>query len=325
MKVTLDLSRLLQEGAISHAEHDRLLAMGRRDDSLVLVNVLIGFGVIAVAAGAVALIPSAIAGAVLGALLMAAGIAVAQVGPSRWGVLSTICILVASLLLGAGVVLLSQGVVAMDNRAAPPLLPLWAAFVLVSVLFAGCACLARSALLASLAVLMLFAALGGSTYYDAATYGLQVTQPFGTVVLFAALALAAHLLSRTLAPAWERLAVIVARTALVLVNLGFWIGSLWGDELKRLGKHAHGGVSAGTFAVTWALALIGAAVWAGSTGRRWVLNLAAVFGGIHFYTQWFERVGANPASLLFGGLLVLGGAVLLWRLNQLPAVRGNPA
>jgi iron complex transport system permease protein len=319
MKVTLDLTRLLDEGRLTQEEHDRLAVLGRQDTGLVLVNVLVGFGVIAVALGTVALVPSALVGAIIGGILMATGVTLRLSGPPRWAVLSTICILIASLLLGAGLILLSQGVATFEDiNGAHILMPLALAFVLVAVLFGGCAVLARSGLLASLAVLMLFAALGGSSFYDAATYGLQVTEPFATVVLFGALALAAHMLSRRLRPQWERLATIVARTALFLANLGFWIGSLWGDDLDWLVRGPQFTISAHVFAVAWALLLVGTGLWGGRTDRRWVLNLAAVFGGIHFYTQWFEWVGATPGSVLLGGLVLLVCAILLWRLNHGP-------
>lgn len=317
MKVTLDLSRLLADGTITREEHDRLAVLGRRDTAMVLVNVLVGFGVVAVALGTVALVPSALAGAIIGGMLMAAGVTLTLAGPQRWTVLATICILIAALLLGAGLILLSQGVATFDDVSnAHVVMPLALALVLVALLFGFCAALARSGLLASLAVLLLFAALGGSSYYEAATYGLQVSQPFATVVLFSALALAAHLLSRRLAPQWERLATIVARVALFLANLGFWIGSLWGDDLDWLVHGPDFTISPHDFAVAWALLLLGTAVWAGRTDRRWVLNLVAVFGGIHFYTQWFEWVGATPGSLLLGGLILLVSAILLWRLNS---------
>jgi iron complex transport system permease protein len=65
--------------------------------------------------------------------------------------------------------------------------------------------------------------------------------------------------------------------------------------------------------------LVGTAIWAGRVDRRWVLNLAAAFGGIHFYTQWFETVGASPGSLLLGGMILLVCAVLLWRSNLKPS------
>lgn len=43
------------------------------------------------------LIPSALAGAVIGDTLMAIGVTLSLTGPPRWFVLSTICILIAAL------------------------------------------------------------------------------------------------------------------------------------------------------------------------------------------------------------------------------------
>ncbi len=324
MKVTLDLTRLLDAGAITPDEYERLAGLGRQDTSLVLANVLVGFGVVAISLGTVALVPSALAGVIIGGILMAAGVTLKLIGPARWTVISTICILIASLLLGVGLVLLSQGVVSFDDvHGTHILMPLAFAFVLVAALFGGCAALARSGLLASLAVLMLFAALGGTSYYDAATYGLQVAEPLATVVLFSTLALVAHVLSGGLAPQWERLATIIARVALFLANLGFWIGSLWGDGLDWLAHRRQFAISAQGFAVVWALLLLGTGLWAGRTDRRWVLNLVAVFGGIHFYTQWFDYMGATPGSLLLGGIVLLLCAIPLWRLNR--SIDATPA
>ena len=49
------------------------------------------------------------------------------------------------------------------------------------------------------------------------------------------------------------------------------------------------------------------------SNRRWVVNAAAVFGAIHFYTQWFEYLGPNPLSVLGGGILLIGfGFALRW-------------
>jgi iron complex transport system permease protein len=62
--------------------------------------------------------------------------------------------------------------------------------------------------------------------------------------------------------------------------------------------------------------LLAVAAWAVKANRRFVVNLAAVFGVIHFYTQWFERLGATPMSVLVGGVLVLVFAVVAWKLNS---------
>ena len=259
MKVTLDLTRLLLDGAITQAEHDRLAQLGHRETGQVFVNILVGFGVVAVSAGTLLLLPSAVVAAGLGAVLMAVGIGLVLAGRVRWGLLANICILVA-------------------------------------LLFAAASLVAQSALLASLAVLVIFSALGSSTFYSHASYGLAVTQPLATVVLFTVVALGCYALSRVVRGDWERLALAAARTALFLVNLGFWIGSLWGDSLDFLAHPPAAGVPADVFAVVWAVALLGVAVWAARANRRFVVNLAAVFGGIHFYTQWFERLGCGPAE-----------------------------
>ena len=170
----------------------------------------------------------------------------------------------------------------------------------------------------TLAVLVLFTVLGSSSSYGHAFYELQVRQPLATVVTFSALALAVHAASRAVAWEWARLLTIVARTSLFLVNLGFWVGSLWGDDLNWLHR-PDARIPDAVFALTWAAGLVGVGVWAGRTDRRWVLNLATVFAGIHFYTQWFEHLGATPGTVLLAGLAMLGFAVFLWRVNQRPA------
>jgi iron complex transport system permease protein len=45
-------------------------------------------------------------------------------------------------------------------------------------------------------------------------------------------------------------------------------------------------------------------------------QLPAVFGAIHFYTQWFERLGPGPLSFIIGGLLMLAFALGLWAFNK---------
>ena len=68
-------------------------------------------------------------------------------------------------------------------------------------------------------------------------------------------------------------------------------------------------------------------MWAARENRRWVVNLAAIFLAIHFYTPWFERLGAKPLTVLLAGLLALCFAVGLWRFNRtlLDSGRYSPA
>ncbi len=178
----------------------------------------------------------------------------------------------------------------------------------------------------ALAVLAGSACLGARTGYSHALYSLAIFEPTLTVVLFSTVALIAYQASQRLSADYERLAITAARTSLLLINFGFWIGSLWGDPLMLLRSMNTRDTSltvmtktvipATVFSILWAVALLGAGIWAVRVNRRWLVNLVAVFAGIHFYTQWFERLGATPLSVLFGGLVMLAGAFLLWMLNR---------
>jgi iron complex transport system permease protein len=315
MKVVLDLSRLVREGKISQEEFDRLSRLAAQDTGSLAVNILIGLGVVAVSAGLVALLMNEIAVAAIGTVVLAAGLAFTYAGAKQWQVLATICLLVGALMLAGGIVALGNGDLA--------------SLLIATAILTASGVAGRSSLLVALAVLALSGCLGASTSYWHATYELTVTEPTLTIVLFSGLALATYLASRRIGGAYEPLALTASRVSLFLVNFGFWIGSLWGDPLllaRMFLNHDTSiltGRTAGSFMlppmvfiVGWAVALLAVAVWAVKANRRWVVNLAAVFGAIHFYTQWFERLGATPLSVLVGGVLVLGFAIAAWKLNR---------
>ena len=92
MKVTVDIDKLLREGRISPAEHARLKSSAAADTGSLALNLLLGFGVIATAVGAMVLLHSAPASVVLGVVMGAAGISVSQQSKS-WGVLGSILLL----------------------------------------------------------------------------------------------------------------------------------------------------------------------------------------------------------------------------------------
>jgi hypothetical protein len=67
------------------------------------------------------------------------------------------------------------------------------------------------------------------------------------------------------------------------------------------------------------VALIAVGVWGVKSGRRWVVNIAAIFGGIHFYTQWFSILGANAISVLLAGVILIAIAMGLRAFNKASA------
>ncbi len=308
MKVTLDLTALLEQGKISQGEFDRLRALALQDTGSLAFNILLGFGVAAVSLGAVALVPTPLTAAVVGAAVFAFGLALVLSRSAHWGLLAQIC-------LGVGALMLASGIIALDGGSLRALL-------VVTVLLAAASIAARSGLLMVAAVLAAASCLGASTGYWHATYELSITEPTLTILLFSLLALASYTVSKQLKSDYERLALIAARTSVFLVNFGFWVGSLWGDRLLLLrGTDSDAEMPAivlppWQFAVGWALALVATGVWATRAGRRWVVNVVAVFGAIHFYTQWFDKLGPSALAFLLGGLVMLAFALALWTFNR---------
>lgn len=311
MKITLDLGKLVEDGMLTPAEAARLQGLAAEDTGSLGINILIGFGVVAVSVGAIALVPTPLAGTFVGLLLFAVGFALMRMQARQWALLSQICIVIGALIAAAGAIVLGDGSVS--------------TMLLVSLGLGAAAVLARSSLLMVAAVLPLAASLGTRTAYWHATYAFAMYEPTLTIVVFSALALAVYHLSKQLTADYARLALAAARTCVFLVNFGFWGGSLRGDDLWLLRRALHVGPPVRTFVavipdwafvIGWALALIGVGAWGAAANRRWVVNVAAVFAAIHFYTQWFERLGATPLSVLMGGLILLAIGLALWAFNQ---------
>jgi iron complex transport system permease protein len=306
MKIVIDPDKLLGEGQITRDEYIRLIALAVEETGSLAFNILVGFGVIATAGGALALVPFPSTAIFLGIMLSFVGIFISTNYSKEWGVLGSMLLLVGSLTAAGAILILREGDVI--------------GFGIVAIISLLGAVLAKSALLAAITALALSATVGAMTAYGHASYFLAVRQPAVTVVLFSALAFGAYQLSKTLSLDYQRLAIIFARTSVFIVNFGFWIGSLWGDSLwlqRDEWDYGSGRVIPDwVFSIGWAVALLATGVWAAKNNKRWVVNLLAVFGAIHFYTQYFERLGANPASVLMAGLLALAIAFAIVRYNK---------
>lgn len=306
MKVTLDLTDLVAKGQITRDEADRLARLGSADTGTLGSNILLAFGTVAVALGGGFLFPTAQSVIVLGAILFVLGLALILSRAVKWAVFAQFCVTLGALGIVGGVSYISDGS------------PLVGAGLVVGLAVA--AAVAQSGLLAALAILQLALVLGAGTAYWHASYFFGADRPAVTIAALAVVTLALFFVSLRVPSAYERICLIGARTAILLINLVFLIGSLFGDS-----TFADRGlvISAGAFTIVWAVLLLGVGVWGIYVNRRWVVNAAAVFGAIHFYTQWFEYLGPNPFAVLGAGILLVGfGLLLRWingRISQSPA------
>jgi hypothetical protein len=305
MKVTLDLTDLVARGEITQAEADKLSKLGARDTGALGSNILLGFGTVAVALGGGFLFPTAQSVIVIGAILFVIGISLILNKQTKWGLFAQICITIGALGIVGGVSFLSDGNFYVN--------------LALAVGLAVAAFAAGSGLLGALAVLQFSIALGAGTAYWHGGYFTWVEEPTLTILVLAVLCIALTHVATQLPSVYERVALIMARTGVLIINLAFLIGSIFGDELRFMDAT----IEAWVFSVVWAVLLVGVGLWGVLSNRRWVVNAAAVFGAIHFYTQWFEYLGANPFSVLGGGILLIGfGLALRWfnvKFNRTPA------
>jgi hypothetical protein len=299
MKVTLDLTELVARGQLTAAEAERLKGLAIAETGALGTNIFLAFGASAIAIGLGALFPTALTAIVIGAVLFGGGLALQLSGGTRWQLFAQVCLTIGTLALSGGLSLLSEGS-----------LPVHLA---ISVGVGAAAVLARSGLLASLAVIAFAATIGAATSYQGDIFW----QPALSIALLAAMTLALYFASLRLPPAYERLAIIGARVAILMLNFGFLIGSLFGDSAVNLPAMA--------FSIVWAIALVVTGLWAIRANRRWVVNAAAVFGAIHFFIQWFMALGPSALSILGGGALLIVFGFLIAAFNRPPATKAQAA
>lgn len=308
-RISLDLESLIADGHLTSAEATRLEALALPDrKNTLLINLFLIFGALSVAGGMIALVPNAATGLVL-ALLALGGAEFIRRGTQGESLktLGTALMLMGTMGLAGWIGWEFQE---MENGTLPTLL--------IAGVLTAAALWFRSAVIGAFAVLSVGAVLGSGTGYWHASYGLFVEEPTVTILVFGLLAGALYRI-RNRAPAWQALLTVAARTAIFMMNFGFWVGSLWGD---RVGEHwlAPEGwadrsawrdsalnIPDYVFTLGWAGAL---AALITVTRRGSFLSVTSiVFLAIHGYTQYFEYLGAKPETLVLGGLVLVGLAV----------------
>jgi len=160
LKITLNISKLVEEGKLTRAEAEKLTALAAHDTGSLGINVLIGFGMLAIAAGAVALVPTPLTAVGLGLALFAAGCVIVLNRLEQWILLGQICLVTGALMFGGGVVAYGDGSLA--------------SMLIVTSAFGLAAVAARSSLLMVLAVLAASACLGARRGYSHAVYSLAI-------------------------------------------------------------------------------------------------------------------------------------------------------
>lgn len=307
--IRIDLDQLQQEGLIgpdlAHLLETHALPEGRFS---LFVNLALILGALAVAAGAIALVPNAATGLVLAISAIGAAEGIRHLTPG-----ASLKVLCTGLAL-MGVLGLSGWIGWQYSEAEDTTLPA----MLITITLGAGAVWFRSAFLMVLCVLAFGAVFRTGTAYWHASYGLYVEAPLMTIGVFGVLAAGLFALRERISNAWKKLTGIAARTAFFLVNFAFWVGSLWGDDLGERYGYAEGTdweewragtthVPEALFSVGWPMLLL--AIMLRNRQGGFISVTATVFLAIHAYTQYFEFFGARPWTLLIGGIALVGLAV----------------
>jgi hypothetical protein len=311
MRVILDLDQLLQDNKITTEQANYFKQLAIKESGSTAINLLLALGAIAVALGVFALNFNYVAGFLIGVVFIIAGFYIGHFYKEQWSVLGSTLNLIGSFFLAGSLLMLSG-----DQLST---------FLIIAILFIAIGFATPNRLLVALSPVAIAAALGASTYYGHAMYALAVTQPTHTIILFSVLAFIVFLLGQKLTQ-YTAYCNIFSRVCIILVNFGFWVGSLWGDTLRKVtdaSVYQAPQISPMVFSVVWALALIFLGAWAAKEGRRFVFNTVAVFASIHFYTQWFEYLGMQPVSVLLAGCLMIVIALALWKYNKVILTRAS--
>ena len=339
-KITLDLDRLVGEERLSKEEAERLAHLKEAAPLAGhLINVLYIIGALAAAAGVVLLKPAAITGLIIAVICLIIGQYIMRKGWEHLRILSlALGIGAAAGLIGWFVLEFGESVSAIAVHA----------FATVTILII--AVLFRSRFLSAFVPVGIGAMIGSGAAYWHASYGIFVRESLVTIIVFTLLSVALYWLAKRLRARdedWSGMATVAARMSLILTNLGFWVGSLWGDYV---GEHLLGYsdravgqkwetlnaarnafretafyIHEDIFALGWAAFAIAMIVLGNKTGRRFVATSGVVFLAINAFTQYFEYFQDEPWALIFGGIALVAVALGLvrWELRKRRNA-GNP-
>lgn len=151
MKFLIDVDDLERKGVLTSELAATLRVTAGRDVGSTAINLVLGFGAVAVAAGLLALVQSMQFAAALGIAFLAGGYFAKAASPSQWSKLGSIWMVVGALTLAGSIAAL------LDR-------PLGGSLAAAAIFF-FVAILAESQLLIAAAPFALAAAIGGSTGY----------------------------------------------------------------------------------------------------------------------------------------------------------------
>ena len=326
-RVTLDLEKLVEGGQLSAGEAERLKGLAEPGRGVsTLIQVLFIIGALGLAGGVMLLKPDAVTGIVLAIAAITFAIFAQRSGREDFLLLGTAMGICGTIGLNG-----SLGLQFGET------LPALAVNAIITAVTLAMAILLSSRFLAALVPLAVAALIGSSTAYWHASYGIIIRESFLTVVIFGAMSAALFAAAPKLQKAASAMATVAARVSWLIMNFGFWVGSLWGDFVGdhfRLDDESYfDELASGRVAIfhipDWAFILgwvaVSAAVIVFLHRNRFAVNASITFLAINAYTQFFEWFGDSALVMLTGGVALLAFAFGLYHFDKWMTARNRAA
>ena len=338
-RIRLDLDALVETGHIDRATAARLTGLPRdATANHTLVSLLYILGALAVAAGVLLLKPTATTGLVLATAALAGGFVIRRLR------LAHLDVLALGLAIAGALGLSGWFAMEFGERVAPLAVYAFGTGTILAV-----ALLFRSLFLSALVPLGVAAMLGSSTAYWTGAYAVIVREPTLVALVFvpltAMLFLIVPWLRERLAETYGTMAEVAGRMSFVVLNMGLWVGSIWGDRIgesfgdrpSRVTSEAYSAyrerldawreslvhIPEGVFTLGWAGVALAALYLGHRTDRRFLRDGGATFLAINGYTQFFETFQDEPWALVFAGTSLVAIAVALVRFRFAPAAKAT--
>lgn len=214
----------------------------------------------------------------------------------------------------------------------------------VAVLTAAAGALIDVRFVTALAIFPFAQMLDTGTAYFHAVYVFYSPESTLTILQMSALIGTCLFAAAKLADRIARHVGILAIMAIVVGNLAFLVGSLWGDHvgisfasgapvwengmeyadwraMQNAWKAQFFLISEHVYSIVWAILLGIGAFWTAMANKRGLFNATMTFAAIHAYTQLFETMADEPLAWAIGGLAAIPAAWGMWRFNQYLAGR----
>ena len=205
MKLLVDVAKLEADGTVTPQQALQIRRAAAADTGTLAINVIATIGAFAVVAGLLAMRPTSVQVVLIGLGLTLAGALVRKYRQTQLGFLGSSLVVIGAVLLAAGIILKCSGVAPRTSSFlfTCPTTPKWYGHMIMFLVSAAwllaVGVMAQNGLLVVLSAFALAGALGSSTGYWHASYGLLVRELTVTIVVFGLLgALASYLSVRVL-------------------------------------------------------------------------------------------------------------------------------